>query len=88
MKKKSNSLCKYIAALNRKHDSYQEYLNKVEALVAEKTAFKCSIVYQSGDGFCLLNEDDGILLAPLGECESIIFRAGLLSEKDHKNICI
>ena len=50
--------------------------------------FNCYVVWVSGDGFCLLNEETNGDIAPLRACIEELMGSGKLTTKSHKKLCI
>ncbi len=75
MKKEYNKLVKA-------ESQYHLSLGIMEEVIVDKVLFEFSIQNASGDGFCILNEEDASL-SPLEECLIWIKENGQLSIDDH-----
>jgi hypothetical protein len=67
---------KLIKKAEKQRAAFNASIEGIKDFCEVYATFRCSVVDQPGDGFCLLDEDDGIVLAPLKECIRFIKKHG------------
>lgn len=83
-----NKFVRIFNKAKRQHQSLEESLHTLNEMISHHTSFKSSVVIQPGDGFCLLDEDDGIVLAPLTDAYELIKSKGTITSEDLRSIAI
>ncbi len=67
--------------LNKAESKYNDAIGEIEKQLDDKIKFEFSIIYQSSDGFCILDNNLGFL-APINDCLDIIKSKGILTYED------
>lgn len=65
-------------ALKRQQSILESRVGLMEQFLVEKVEFEPKVVFQSSDGFCLLNDEEN-KVAPLARCIEHINEHGFLS---------
>ena len=66
-------------------DNFQLAIAEIDEAIGEYVSFDCAVIWQPGDGLCVLN---GMAVTPLSACIGVIEKKGRLTEEDHENIAI
>lgn len=88
MKKEIAKIKRLMRQASAKYNAYENLIGQVDKLLVDNVDFQCAVVRQPGDGFCLLDEEDGIKLAPLWDCLEVISKKGKLTKEDLRSLLI